>query len=77
MRDKGIIHCMILALMIGNYKLDLDLFSTILSNTRGVKKFTELARIVGAVPLKDDKKMVVLKVPLPPPLRIMRKVKRK
>ncbi|XP_034940522.1 DNA-directed RNA polymerase I subunit RPA49-like [Chelonus insularis] len=77
MRDKGIIHCIILALMINNFKLDLEVFSKCFHSTFGIKKLLELAKIVGAVPLKDDKNVIVLKVPLPPPGNIIPRFKKK
>lgn len=63
MKDKGVIHCMILALIINNYALDIELFVTIFSHRTGLKKLTGLARIIGALPNKEDKKIVTLKVP--------------
>ena len=77
MRDKGILHCMIIALMIGNFKLDIDLFATIVPGSRGLKNLSDIARIIGAVPTKDNKKIFVLKIPIPPPLSTGRKGKRK
>ncbi|XP_063973151.1 uncharacterized protein LOC135160492 [Diachasmimorpha longicaudata] len=64
-RDKALLHCMILALMILDFKLDLTLFATLITGRLGLKKLQDLARLVGAVPVKTDKKVVVLKVPLP------------
>ncbi|XP_012255265.2 uncharacterized protein LOC105685590 [Athalia rosae] len=77
MRDKGMIHCIILGLMISNYKLDLNLLTTIFKNRVGIKKLGELARFVGAVSSKDDKNSVILKLPLPPQLVVARKGKKK
>ncbi|PBC25428.1 uncharacterized protein LOC107993276 isoform X1 [Apis cerana] len=76
-KDKGVIHCMILALIICNFTLDLELFSTIFSHRMGLKKLTDLARIIGALPNKEDKKIITLKIPLPAPVSIVKKGKRK
>lgn len=73
MKDKGIVHCLVLGLMVSNYTLDLNLFTTILKNRVGVKKLGELARFIGAVPLKEKKTTVVLKLPLPPKLAVAKK----
>ncbi|XP_043276113.1 DNA-directed RNA polymerase I subunit RPA49-like [Venturia canescens] len=74
MKDKGIIHCMIMALMLWNFTLDIELFITLFSNSRvGLKKFTDLARIIGAMPSKENKKLFCLKIPLPAPLSTVRK----
>lgn len=64
MRDKGIIHCIILGLTIWNFTLDLELFATMFMMRLGMKKLLDLARWISAVPLKD-KKSVVLRLPLP------------
>ncbi|XP_043463694.1 uncharacterized protein LOC122499416 [Leptopilina heterotoma] len=66
-KDKGIIHCMILALLINDYSLDLELFATEIGGRISLKKMTDFARLICAVPLKDNKKIVVLKLPLPTP----------
>ncbi|XP_017762089.1 PREDICTED: DNA-directed RNA polymerase I subunit RPA49-like [Eufriesea mexicana] len=76
-KDKGVLHCMILALIICNFSLDLELFSTIFSHRIGLKKLTDLARIIGALPNKEDKKIVTLKVPLPAPVSVVKKGKKK
>ena len=76
-KDKAVIHCMILALIICNFVLDIELFATIFTHRMGLKKLTDLARIIGALPNKEDKKLVTLKVPLPPPMSVVNKKKRK
>lgn len=76
-KDKAVIHCMILALIICNFVLDIELFTTILNNRMGMKKLTNLARLIGAVPSKEDKKIISLKVPLPAQAPIVRKGKKK
>ncbi|XP_076618974.1 uncharacterized protein LOC143340649 [Colletes latitarsis] len=76
-KDKGVIHCMILALIIYNFVLDMELFATIFNHRMGLKKLTDLAKIIGAVPNKEDKKIITLKVPLPPPVSIIKKGKKK
>lgn len=77
MRDKGIMHCMILGLKLSNFTLDLNLFTTVLKSRVGIKKLGELARVVGAVPVKDNKNIVVLKLPLPPQLVVASKGRKK
>lgn len=76
-KDKGVIHCMILALITCNFILDIELFATIFQHRMGLKKLTDLARIIGALPNKEDKKVITLKVPLPPPLSVIKKGKKK
>ncbi|XP_076247779.1 DNA-directed RNA polymerase I subunit RPA49 [Calliopsis andreniformis] len=76
-KDKGVIHCMILALIICNFTLDLELFATIFNHRMSLKKLTNLARIIGALPNKEDKKVITLKVPLPAPLSVIKKGKKK
>ncbi|XP_003399797.1 uncharacterized protein LOC100645462 [Bombus terrestris] len=76
-KDKGVIHCMILALIINNFTLDLELFATIFSHRMGLKKMTDLARIVGALPSKENKKLITLKVPLPATASVVKKGRRK
>ena len=64
--------------MIWNYTLDLELFSTMLSIRLGIKKLLDLGRFIGAVPHnKDDKKCIILKLPLPPPVSKVMKRKKK
>ncbi|XP_011501167.1 PREDICTED: uncharacterized protein LOC105364835 [Ceratosolen solmsi marchali] len=65
MKDKGIIHCIILGLIIWNFKLDLELFSSMFKIRIGIKKLFELAKWTHAVQHKDDKKCVIYKLPLP------------
>lgn len=77
MKDKGVIHCMILALIICNFTLDLKVFATILNNRMGLKKLTAMARIIGAVLNKDDKQVINLKVPLPTQVPVVKKGKKK
>lgn len=68
---------MVLALVVCNFSLDVELFATIFKHRMGLKKLTDLARIIGAVPNKDDKKMVTLKVPLPAPVSVVRRGRKK
>lgn len=77
MKDRGIVHCMILALAICNYSLDLEIFASEIGGRISLKKLSEFARTIGAVPSKDNKKIVVLKLPLPPPSSLGRKKARK
>ncbi|XP_031780208.1 uncharacterized protein LOC100117398 [Nasonia vitripennis] len=67
MKDKGICHCIILALMIWNYTLDLELFLSMftLMFRMSHKKLMDLARWMLATPSKTEKKVVMLKLPLP------------
>lgn len=67
MRDKGIIHCLVLSLILWDFTLDLEKFSTMLKFKISIKKLIELARYVYAVPSKENNKCVVLKLPLPAP----------
>lgn len=73
MKDKALIHILILALTISNFALDLELFRVMLATRTGLKKLTDLARIIGAVPNKDDKKIITLKLPLPAPAPLVKK----
>ncbi|KAK2586264.1 hypothetical protein KPH14_001520 [Odynerus spinipes] len=77
MRDKAVIHCLILGLIISNFVLDLELFSTVLNNRVGIRKLTDLAKIIAAVPSKDDKKAICLKLPLPSQAAIIKKRRKK
>ncbi|XP_015122477.1 uncharacterized protein LOC107044916 [Diachasma alloeum] len=76
-RDKALIHCLILTLMISNFKLDLEMFATLLTGRLGLKKLLELARLIGAVSVKTDKKIVFLKVPLPAAPTLVHRGKKK
>ncbi|XP_071557903.1 DNA-directed RNA polymerase I subunit RPA49 [Temnothorax nylanderi] len=76
MKDKGLVHSLILALTISNFVLDLELFRIMLETRTSLKKFMDLAKIIGAVPTKEDKKIIVLKVPLPPPVTLVKKGKK-
>jgi len=73
MKDKGLVHCLILALTISNFVLDLELFRVMLETRTSLKKLTDLAKIIGAVTTKDDKKVITLNVPLPPPVSLVKK----
>ncbi|XP_066581173.1 uncharacterized protein Polr1E [Prorops nasuta] len=77
MKDKGIIHCMVLALIICKFSLNLESFASTLGGRISMKKLTELARVILAMPNKDDKKIVSLKLPLPQPLSMARRGKKK
>lgn len=76
-KDKAVIHCMILALIICNFVLDIELYATIFTHRIGLKKLMHLARIIGALPNKEDKKLVTLKIPLPAPISTVNKKKKK
>ncbi|XP_014221183.1 uncharacterized protein LOC106648645 [Trichogramma pretiosum] len=58
---KGLLHCIILGLIIWDYKLDMEQFNTMFTRT-ATKKLIELARYIHAVPIEDDKKSVVLQI---------------
>lgn len=68
MRDKGLIHCLILGLTMWKFKLDLEVFSSMFLFRLGLKKLLDLSKYLYAVPARDDKKTVILKVPLPAPV---------
>lgn len=77
MKDKGLLHSLILALTISNFILDLELFRITLEIRTSLKKLMDLAKIIGAVSTKEDKKIIMLKVPLPPPVSLIKKGKKK
>lgn len=76
MKDKGLVHSLILALTISNFILDLELFRVMLETRTSLKKLMDLAKIIGAVSTKEDKKVIALKVPLPPPVSLVKKGKK-
>lgn len=76
MKDKGLVHSLILALTISNFTLDLELFRVMLEIRTSLKKLMDLAKIIGAVSTKEDKKVIMLKVPLPPPLSLVKRGKK-
>uniref|UniRef100_A0A0C9R1T9 POLR1E protein n=1 Tax=Fopius arisanus TaxID=64838 RepID=A0A0C9R1T9_9HYME len=76
-RDKALIHCIILSLMISGFKLDLEMFGSLITGRLGLKKLLELARIVGAMPTKNDKRLVMLRVPMPSAPTLVHRGKRK
>lgn len=75
-RDKAVIHCIILGLMINNYQLDLDMFSDHIKSRLGPKKLLDLSRIIGASTSKENKNSIALKLPLPPPPSLIKKGKK-
>lgn len=76
MKDKGLVHSLILALTVSNFVLDLEQFRVMLEIRTSLKKLTDLAKIIGAVSTKDDKKVIMLKVPMPPPKSLVKKGKK-
>ncbi|EFN68806.1 Pterin-4-alpha-carbinolamine dehydratase 2 [Camponotus floridanus] len=70
MKDKGLIHCLILALMIWNFELDLEQFRVIMKRKTGLKKLLNFVKVIGAVSSKKDKNIIMLKVPLPSPSKL-------
>ncbi|XP_012539577.1 uncharacterized protein LOC105838510 [Monomorium pharaonis] len=77
MKDKGLMHSLILALTILNFTLDLESFRVMLETRTSLKKLMDLAKIIGAVSTKEDKKVIMLKVPLPPPVSLIKKGRKK
>lgn len=77
MKDKALIHCIILGLIVSDFILDLELFATVLSNRVGLKKLLDISRIVLAVPRKDNRKTVTLQLPLPNPIALIKKGRKK
>lgn len=76
MKDKGLIHCLILALTVSNFELDLESFRVILKRKTGLKKLMNFVKIIGAVSSKKDKNIIMLKVPLPSPVSLVKKGKK-
>ncbi|XP_032680839.1 uncharacterized protein LOC116848644 [Odontomachus brunneus] len=76
-KDKAIIHCLILALTISNYMLDLESFRLMMGTRTSLKKLLDLAKIIGAMPNKDDKKIITLKIPLPEPVPVVKNNRKK
>lgn len=77
MKDKALIHCIILGLIVSDFILDLELFATVLSNRVGLKKLLDISRIVAAAPRKDNRKTVTLQLPLPNPIALIKKGRKK
>ncbi|XP_015176579.1 PREDICTED: DNA-directed RNA polymerase I subunit RPA49-like isoform X2 [Polistes dominula] len=76
MKDKAIIHCLILGLIISNYVINIELLATMLQSRIGIKKLSNLSRIVGMVPCKNDKNSYTLKLPLPKQISMVKKGRR-
>ncbi|KAG5322518.1 RPA49 polymerase, partial [Pseudoatta argentina] len=76
MTDKGLVHSLILALTISNFTLDLEMFRFMFKKRTSLKKLMGLTKLIGAVPSKNDKKIIVLKVPMPPPVSPVKKTKK-
>lgn len=76
MKDKGLVHSLILALTVSNFVLDLEQFRVTLEIRTSLKKLADLGKIIGAVATKDDKKVIMLKVPMPPPMSLVKKGKK-
>lgn len=76
MKDKGLVHCLILALIISNFELDLEQFRVILKRKTGLKKLMNFVKIIGAVSSKKDKNIIMLKVPLPSPVSLVQRGKK-
>lgn len=76
MKDKGLIHCLILALMIWNFELNLEEFRVIMKRKTGLKKLLSFVKVIGAVSSKKDKNIIMLKVPLPSPASLIKRGKK-
>ncbi|EGI70230.1 PREDICTED: uncharacterized protein LOC105149980 [Acromyrmex echinatior] len=76
MTDKGLVHSLILALTISNFTLDLEMFRFMFKKRTSLKKLMGLTKLIGAVPSKNDKKIIVLKVPMPAPVSPVKKTKK-
>ncbi|KYN14092.1 PREDICTED: uncharacterized protein LOC108766111 [Trachymyrmex cornetzi] len=76
MTDKGLLHSLILALTISNFTLDLEMFRLMFKKRTSLKKLMGLTKLIGAVSSKDDKKIIMLKVPMPPPVSPVKKTKK-
>lgn len=76
MKDKGLVHCLILALTISNFELDLEQFRGISKRKTGLKKLMSFVKIIGAVSSKKDKNIIMLKVPLPSPVSLIKRGKK-
>jgi len=77
MKDKGLIHSLILALTISNFSLDLEQFRIMLGIRTSLKRLMELAKIIGATHSKENKKIVILKIPLSTPVSLIQKGKKR
>ncbi|KAL2720866.1 DNA-directed RNA polymerase I subunit RPA49-like [Vespula squamosa] len=77
MKDKAIVHCIILGLIISDFVIDLELLATMLHNRIGIRKLIDLAKIIAAVPNKNDKKTFTLRLPLPEQVAMVKKGKKK
>ncbi|KAI4494840.1 hypothetical protein M0804_001041 [Polistes exclamans] len=77
MKDKAITHCLILGLIISDYVINIELLATMLQSRIGIKKLSNLSRILGMVPCKNDKNSYTLKLPLPKQISMVKKTKRK
>ncbi|KYN40423.1 DNA-directed RNA polymerase I subunit RPA49 [Trachymyrmex septentrionalis] len=76
MTDKGLVHSLILALAISNFTLDLEMFRFMFKKRTSLKKLMGLTKLIGAVSSKEDKKIIMLKVPMPPPVSPVKKTKK-
>lgn len=76
-KDKAVMHCLILALMIRGYRLNLQEFSEQINANCGINKLKSLARLLGAVVDKSEKDTIIMKCPLPPPPQIVKRISKK
>jgi len=77
MKDKGLIHSLILALTISNFSLNLQQFRIMLGIRTSLKRLTELAKIIGTTHSKENKKIITLKIPLPIPVFLTKRARKR
>jgi len=77
MKDKGLIHSLILALTILNFSLDLEQFRIMLGMRISLKRLMELAKLVGATHSKENKNIIMLKVPLSAPVSLIKTARKR
>ncbi|KAH0945216.1 hypothetical protein HN011_011714 [Eciton burchellii] len=77
MKDKGLIHSLILALTISNFTLNLQQFRIMLGIRTSLKRLTELAKIIGTTHSKENKKIITLKIPLPIPVFLTKRARKR
>ncbi|KAI4500073.1 hypothetical protein M0802_004943 [Mischocyttarus mexicanus] len=76
-KDKAITHCLILGLFISDYVVNIELLATMLKSRIGTRKLSNISRILGMVPCKNDKNTYILKLPLPKQTSMVKVGKRK
>lgn len=68
MRNKALVYCIILGLIVGNFSLNIEDFTSMFKSVP-LKSMISLVKITGAVPVQDKtkKNQFELKLPLPAP----------